>query len=139
LLAAVDDPLPRIDPGKAMNRTEQKKIRRSRRKLRVRKTVFGTAERPRLTVFRSLQHIYAQLIDDVAGRTLLSASSKAKDLREGVGYGGNKKAAVTIGKTLGERAVAQGIKQAVFDRNGYKYHGRVEALAKAAREAGLKI
>ncbi|HOW70416.1 MAG TPA: 50S ribosomal protein L18 [Phycisphaerae bacterium] len=122
-----------------MNRTEQKKIRRLRRKMRVRKTVFGTTERPRLTVFRSLQHIYAQLIDDVAGRTLLSASTKAKDLRAAVGYGGNKKAAAAIGKTLGERAVAQGIKQAVLDRNGYRYHGRVEALAKAAREAGLKI
>jgi len=135
----VVDPLPLVDPGKVMNRTEQKKIRRLRRKMRVRKTVFGTTERPRLTVFRSLQHIYAQLIDDVAGRTLLSASTKAKDLRAAVGYGGNKKAAAAIGKTLGERAVAQGIKQAVLDRNGYRYHGRVEALAKAAREAGLKI
>lgn len=117
----------------------EKVQRRERRKKRIRKRVFGTAEQPRLTVFRSLKNIYAQLIDDVSGQTLVEASSRNKDLRGSVGYGGNKAAAVQVGKMLGERALAKGIKQAAFDRNGYKYHGRVKALADAAREAGLKV
>ena len=89
--------------------------------------------------FRSLKNIYAQLIDDVAGATLVEASSRNKELRDAVKYGGNRGAAAQVGKLLGERAVAKGIKQAAFDRNGYKYHGRVKALADAAREAGLKV
>ena len=122
-----------------MDNIEIKKQRRSRRKMRVRKNVHGTLERPRLTVTRSLQHIYAQLIDDVAGRTLVEASSITKELRGSMKYSGNKAAAVAVGKLLAQRAVAKGIKAAVFDRNGYMFHGRIKALADAAREAGLKI
>jgi large subunit ribosomal protein L18 len=122
-----------------MSVIEEKSERRERRKKRIRRHVIGTSERPRLTVFRSLKNIYAQLIDDVSGQTLVEASSRSKELREGVGYGGNKAAATKIGKILGERALAKGIKQAAFDRNGYKFHGRVKALAEAAREAGLKV
>ena len=122
-----------------MDNIEIKKQRRSRRKMRVRKNVHGTLDRPRLTVTRSLQHIYAQLIDDVAGRTLVEASSITKELRGSMKYSGNKAAAVAVGKLLAQRAVAKGIKAAVFDRNGYMFHGRIKALADAAREAGLKI
>jgi large subunit ribosomal protein L18 len=122
-----------------MDNVKVNERRRIRRKMRVRKVVFGTPERPRLTVTRSLQHIYAQLIDDSAGRTLVEASSLAKDLRGTLKYGGNKAAAGAVGKLLGQRALAKGIKIAVFDRNGYKFHGRVKVLADAARETGLKI
>ncbi len=100
--------------------------------------VYGTPERPRLTVFRSLKHIYAQLIDDTSGRTLVAADSRTKELRES-GSGGNVAGAKRVGKLLGERAAEKGIRRAAFDRNGYKYHGRVKAMADAAREAGLKI
>lgn len=107
-----------------------------RRHLRLRQKVAGTAERPRLAVFRSLKHIYAQLIDDDRRVTLLSASTQGNDFPEGE-YGGNVKAAVVVGKTIAERAKAAGITQVVFDRGGRKYHGRVKALADAARENGL--
>lgn len=106
---------------------------------RVRKKVSGTAERPRLCVFRSAKHIYAQVIDDRAGRTLAAASSLDKEARQQVKGGGNIAAAKVIGKLIAERAKAAGIAAVVFDRGGYKYHGRVEALAQAAREAGLKF
>lgn len=119
------------------NRIEQKQDRRGRRKKRVRKKIFGTAERPRLTVRRSLHHIYAQVIDDLSGRTLLHASTVEKELKSA--GGGNIAAATKVGRLVGERAVARGIKQVVFDRNGYRYHGRVKALADAAREAGLTL
>ena len=122
-----------------MKATLIKQKRRGRRKKRVRKSVFGTADRPRLSVSRSSQNIYAQLIDDEAGRTLAEASTRGKGIRDEVGYGGNAKAASVVGKLLAERAGEQGIKLAVFDRNGYRFHGRVKALAEAAREAGLKI
>ncbi len=122
-----------------MDNTQVKTERRERRKMRVRKNVFGTQERPRLTVTRSLQHIYAQLIDDTVGRTLAAASSTSKELRGTLKGGGNKAAASAVGKLLAERAASKGIKVAVFDRNGYKFHGRVKVLADAAREAGLKI
>ena len=122
-----------------MDNAKINKQRRTRRKMRVRKGIFGTGERPRLTVTRSLQHIYAQLIDDVAGRTLVEACSVSKELRGALKYGGNKAAAGAVGKLLGQRALAKGIKAAVFDRNGYKFHGRVKAMADAAREAGLKV
>jgi large subunit ribosomal protein L18 len=122
-----------------MDNVDVNKERRRRRKLRVRKTIFGTPERPRLTVSRSLQHIYAQLVDDTAGRTIVEASSRSKDLRGELKGGGNKAAAGAVGKLLGERAAAKGIAKAVFDRNGYRFHGRVKALADAARQAGLKI
>jgi large subunit ribosomal protein L18 len=125
--------------GVVMSTLTVKNERRDRRKSRIRGKVYGTPERPRLTVFRSLKNIYVQLIDDVSGTTLVEASSRAKDLRESVGYGGNKAAAVKVGKALGEKAIAKGIKQVAFDRNAYKYHGRIKALADAAREAGLKF
>lgn len=102
---------------------------------RIRKKVRGTAERPRLAVFRSLNHIYAQVIDDDNGKTLASASTTEKGL--GLKSGGNVEAAQTIGKTVAERAIAAGVSSVVFDRGGYVYHGRVKALIDATREAGL--
>ena len=122
-----------------MDRLEQKKIRHRRRKLRVRKHVKGTAERPRLSVTRSHQHIGAQLIDDERGQTLVQAHSRNKDLSRELKYGGNKDAAARVGTLLAQRARLQGIQEVAFDRNGYRYHGRVKALADAAREAGLKF
>jgi large subunit ribosomal protein L18 len=102
---------------------------------RIRKKVSGTSERPRLAVFRSVSHIYAQVIDDVSGKTLAAASTVEKDL--GVKSGGNVEAAQTVGKTVAERALAAGVSQVVFDRGGYVYHGRVKALIDATREGGL--
>ena len=102
---------------------------------RIRKKVSGTAERPRLAVFRSLNHIYAQVIDDVSGVTLAAASTTEKDLKGKTG--GNIEAAQTVGKAIAERAQAAGVSQVVFDRGGYVYHGRVKALLDATREAGL--
>ena len=106
---------------------------------RIRRRILGTSERPRLCVHRSLGHIYAQVIDDQGGRTLVSASSMDKQMRSQVKGGGNIAAAKIVGKVVAERALAAKIGQVVFDRGGYKYHGRVEALANAAREAGLKF
>ena len=103
---------------------------------RVRGKISGTPERPRLCVFRSEKHIYAQIIDDVAGKTLVSASSVEKDFE---GSGSNKEAARKVGKTVAERAVKAGIEEVVFDRGGYIYHGRVQELAEGAREGGLKF
>ena len=102
---------------------------------RIRKKVSGTSERPRLAVFRSVSHIYAQVIDDVNGKTLAAASTVEKDL--GIKSGGNIEAAQTVGKAVAERAMAAGVSQVVFDRGGYVYHGRVKALIDATREAGL--
>ena len=113
--------------------TKQARVQRHKR---VRGKIVGTAECPRLNVFRSLQHIYAQLIDDVAGVTLVSASTVEKDFKD---YGGNKDADFTVGKLLAERAAAKDIKEVVFDRGGYIYHGRVESLAEGAREGGLNF
>ena len=106
---------------------------------RVRRRVIGTPERPRLCVYRSLDHIYAQVVDDRSGRTLVAASSVDKKIREGAKTGGNVAAAKAIGKTIAERAKAKGVTKVVFDRGGYLYHGRVKALAEAAREAGLQF
>ncbi len=106
---------------------------------RVRQRVIGTAERPRLCIFRSLDHIYAQVIDDQSGRTLASASSLDKGTRAAMKGGGNIAAAKIVGKTVAERALGAGVRQVVFDRGGYMYHGRVQALANGAREAGLKF
>jgi len=106
---------------------------------RVRQRVEGTTERPRLCVYRSLGHIYAQVIDDRAGKTLVSASSVDKDTKMNLKGGGNIAAAKVIGKAIAERAKAAGVVKVVFDRGGYKYHGRVKALADAAREAGLQF
>ena len=118
---------------------QSEKIRKAaiRRKYHVRKKVFGTPERPRLAVFRSNRHIYAQIIDDVAGATLVSASTRAKSLRDAVPHGGDKKAAEAIGEAVAKQAMQVGIKCVCFDRNRYKFHGRVKALADAARKNGL--
>jgi len=112
---------------------------RQRVHLRVRTRVTGTPERPRLCVYRSLEHIYAQVIDDRTGRTLAAASSLDKEMRKQMKGGGNVAAAKIVGKAIAERARAAGVEQVVFDRGGYKYHGRVQALAESAREAGLKF
>ncbi|MEX2188073.1 MAG: 50S ribosomal protein L18 [Pirellulales bacterium] len=112
---------------------------RQRRGFRVRKATRGTTERPRLSVFRSHMHIYAQVIDDETGRTLASASSQDKNVRAQVAYGGNKNAAAAVGKAVAERAVAAGISKVAFDRGQYKYHGRVKTLADAVREGGLSF
>ncbi|RLS75788.1 MAG: 50S ribosomal protein L18 [Planctomycetota bacterium] len=112
---------------------------RLRRRHRVRRDIRGTADRPRLTVFRSHKHIYAQVIDDAAGRTLASASSRDREIRDSVGFGGNKQAAEAIGRAVAERAKAAGVKQVCFDRGSFRYHGRVAALADAARAAGLEF
>ena len=109
---------------------------RLRRHRRVRGKISGTAERPRLDVFRSSKHIYAQIIDDVAGVTLVSASTMEKGFE---GFGGKVEAANKVGKMIAEKALAKGIKTVVFDRGGYVYHGRVKALADGAREGGLKL
>ncbi|MBP5618390.1 MAG: 50S ribosomal protein L18 [Clostridia bacterium] len=108
---------------------------RLHRHVRVRGKVSGTAERPRFNVFRSNTNIYAQIIDDVAGTTLVSAASNEKDF----GYGGNKEAAFKVGELIAERAAAKGITEVVFDRGGYIYHGRVKELAEGARKGGLKF
>ena len=105
---------------------------------RIRKKMQGTAERPRLNVYRSLNHIYVQVIDDLHGKTLVSAST-AEGKKEDRRTGGNVASATAIGKTIAERAKAKGVTQVVFDRGGYIYHGRVKAVADAAREAGLKF
>jgi len=109
---------------------------RQKRHLRVRNHISGTAERPRLNVFRSLSNIYAQVIDDINGVTIVAASSQDKEFKN---YGGNVEAAKAIGESIAKRALEKGVKEVVFDRGGYIYHGRVAALAEAAREAGLKF
>lgn len=112
---------------------------RKRRHLRVRKKISGTADRPRLNVFRSAKHIYAQLIDDQKGVTLTSASTLDKELRGEIQNGGNVEAARKVGELIAKRAKEKGIEKVVFDRGGYLYHGRVKALAEAAREGGLEF
>ncbi len=108
-----------------------------RRRHHVRKKVMGTPERPRLSVFRSNRHIYAQIIDDVGGATLVSASTREKTLHEQLPHGGNKKAAELVGEAIAKQALGVGIKCVCFDRNRYKFHGRTKVLADAARKAGL--
>ncbi|KPA10759.1 Ribosomal protein L18, bacterial [Candidatus Magnetomorum sp. HK-1] len=110
---------------------------RIKRKKRIRKKIFGTADKPRLTVYRSSKHIYAQIIDDVEQRTILSASSVEKDIKSLPAFENKIKLAKHIGDQLGRRAIERGIKTIVFDRNGYMYHGRIKAMADGAREAGL--
>ena len=116
-----------------------KDAHRKRIHQRVRVKLEGTSERPRLCVYRSTAHIYAQLIDDLAGKTVVSASSVDGESKKSLKGGGNIAAAKAIGKTIAERAKAAGVTKVVFDRGGYKYHGRVKALADAAREAGLQF
>lgn len=114
--------------------------KRLKRKKRVRKKVKGSRERPRLSVFRSATHIYAQIIDDTETRTLVQASSLSRDLREEIGRdAGNKKGAAMVGAAVAERALSKNIKQVSFDRNGFLYHGRVKALSDEAREKGLEF
>jgi large subunit ribosomal protein L18 len=120
-----------------MTRPGSKQRLRSRRHFRVRKKVAGTAERPRLAVFRSNKHVVAQVIDDSTGRTLAAASTLEKDLRSGAT--GNKQAANAVGRLVAERAKAAGVSKVVFDRGGNLYHGRVAAVADAARENGLEF
>ena len=119
--------------------TNSRNDNRLKRHQRVRKDVYGTPEMPRLCVFRSTKNIYAQVIDDVNGKTLASASSLDKEIKEQAAYGGNKAAAKLVGELVGKRAVAAGIKVVCFDRGGYLYHGRVAELADGARAAGLEF
>jgi large subunit ribosomal protein L18 len=124
---------------KMSKKREKKRVARERRHRRVRKRVLGTAERPRLNVFRSLNHIYAQIIDDIQGVTLASASTIDKEVRpEAQGLPKTEQAKL-VGQTLARRALERGVKQVVFDRGGYLYHGRVKALAEGSREGGLKF
>lgn len=119
------------------NKVKQKQL--ERRKYNIRRTLAGSAERPRLSVFRSDKHIYAQVIDDLAGKTLVSASSAQADIRGDLKNGGNIEAAKRVGKSIASKAVAAGIKAVAFDRGGRRYHGRIKALADAAREGGLSF
>jgi len=120
-------------------RKGNKNAARQKRHYRLRNKVAGTTQRPRLNVFRSLTHMYAQIIDDSTGNTIVAASTLDKDVREAVEYGGNIGAAKAVGAAVAKKAIEKGIKQVVFDRGGYIYHGRVAALAEAAREAGLEF
>ena len=122
-----------------MDKTKAKNKRRQRRRFHTRKKIRGTADHPRLTVQRSLKHISCQIVDDQTGATLVSASTNQRDLRESIQYGGNRDAASAVGKAIAEKAIAVGIKNVKFDRGHCKYHGRVAALADAAREAGLSL
>lgn len=121
-------------------RVQRKQVRKNRTRRRIRQRVAGTPERPRLTVHKSLRYIYAQVIDDTAGRTLVHASSLEGEVKGGLdGGAATKAAAKAVGSKLAERAKAQGIEQVVFDRGGYIYHGRVKELADGAREGGLRF
>jgi large subunit ribosomal protein L18 len=122
-----------------MDKNKDRAKRLLRRKYHVRKAVFGTVERPRLSVYRSSKHIYAQIVNDFDGRTLASASSVVEDVRGDLKNGGNVAAAKLVGKAIAERAKAAGVSAVAFDRGGRKYHGRIKALADAAREGGLKF
>jgi large subunit ribosomal protein L18 len=120
-----------------MGKTNPSKVAWAKRKARVRRKVSGTAERPRLTVFRSLNHIYAQVVDDERGVTLATASSLSAELKQEAGHKGNVATAKKVGAAIAKACQSAGVAKVVFDRNGYIYHGRVKALAEAAREAGL--
>jgi large subunit ribosomal protein L18 len=116
---------------------DRKQLARSKRKKRVRSRVVGTSERPRLNVFRSLKHIYAQAIEDTTGKTLASASSLSSELKGSLRYPGNVEAAKKVGELIAKKCLEKGIQKVVFDRSGYLYHGRIKALAEAARSSGL--
>ncbi len=123
-----------------MNRHATKTARRTRRKAGVRKGILGVPSRPRLTVYRSLDHMYAQVIDDLKGHTMAAASSRDKDFKSVDGATGDKTSvAKAVGQLIANRAKKAGVSDVVFDRNGYRFHGRIKALADAAREAGLKF
>jgi large subunit ribosomal protein L18 len=117
----------------------QKLTGRQRRKFRIRRKITGTAERPRLSVFRSARHIYAQVVDDATGKTLAAVSTQCKDLKGTMGEGDKKEAAKKVGALIAKICLEKDLSKVVFDRNGYLYHGRVRALAEAAREAGLEF
>lgn len=117
------------------NKTDKKAVSRFKKKMRVRKKILGTSERPRLSVFKSTSHLYAQIIDDVSGKTLAACST----VEEKMSGAKNKEAAKKIGAELAKRAQAKKVSQVVFDRNGYRYHGKIKELADSAREAGLKF
>lgn len=120
-----------------MDVSEKRRASRLKRQARVRKKIRGTSECPRLSVFRSAKHIYAQIIEDATGKTLVSASTMSKDIN--LGHGGNVEAAKAVGEAVAKKALSQNITSVVFDRNGFLYQGRVQAVADAAREAGLKL
>ncbi len=122
-----------------MDKAKRKRMARLRRHARVRKRVYGTSERPRLNVFRSLKHIHAQVIDDTQGHTLVAVSTMDQEVRSELEDKAKIGQAETVGEVLAKRALAAGITQVVFDRGGYQYHGRVKALAEAAREGGLEF
>ena len=122
-----------------MEHQKAKRRQQLRRRRHVRRNIVGTSERPRLSVFRSSKHIYAQLIDDITGVTLAAASTRTEGGKNGSPYGGNVKAAAAVGKQLAETAKSKGIQKAAFDRGHYRYHGRIKALADAAREGGLQF
>jgi large subunit ribosomal protein L18 len=122
-----------------MGSSQSRKSLRIKRKTRIRKKLSGTASRPRLTVFRSARHIYAQVVNDIDGSTLVAASTTEKDVRENNTFESKVAAATHIGKLVAERAVEKGIKAVVFDRNGFLYHGRIKAVSEGAREAGLEF
>jgi large subunit ribosomal protein L18 len=122
-----------------VNVAKERRVARQKRQVRVRRKVQGSQERPRLCIFRSARHIYAQIIEDTTGTTLVSVSTVVKDVSGDLKVCGNVEAAKLVGKKIAERALAKNITQVVFDRNGFLYHGRVKALADAAREAGLSF
>ncbi len=122
-----------------MNILKAKRKRRIKRRKSIRKKIFGVKEKPRLSIYRSSRNIYCQLIDDTIGKTLVSASTLSEDIKKKVPYGGNKKAAELVGLKIAEEAKKNGIDKAVFDRGGYKYHGRVKALAESARKNNLVL
>jgi large subunit ribosomal protein L18 len=122
-----------------MDKAKEKRLARQRRHQRVRRQMKGTAERPRLCVFRSLKHIESQIIDDTQGHTLVAASTREPSVREQLGDKDKTAQAAVVGQVLAERATAAGIKSVVFDRGGYLYHGRVKSLAEAARKGGLEF
>ncbi len=122
-----------------MSSLAEKKLARIKRKVRVRKKIKGTTERPRLNVFRSARHIYAQIIDDTTGSTLVTASTLLENVSSGLGSTGNVEAAKKVGAEIARRALEKNVRTVVFDRSGFLYHGRVKALAEAARENGLSF
>jgi len=122
-----------------MDHLKEKLRKRTRRHNRIRKKVMGTAERPRLSVYRSLKHIYCQIVNDVKGETIVAVSTMSPEIRSQVPYGGNIKAAEIVGQRIAEEAKKKGVKTVVFDKGGYKYHGRVKALAESARKYELSF
>jgi large subunit ribosomal protein L18 len=122
-----------------MAATDNKIVKRIARHARIRKSMFGTPDRPRLCIFRSAKNIYAQIIDDTTGQTLVAASTLDKDVKDKIPYGGNKEAAKVVGEQVAKKALEKGIEVVCFDRGGFLYHGRIKELALGAREAGLKF